>query len=135
MFYLARSGVEIRIQCVLGLIRILVIATWKAISIFFSRGLCLVEGQGLPSAQAVVFRAAAGAGLGGVRVVHDVPDHVSSGPVVAGQLLPVVLPVKVGHVTAPDLLGLGPDELQIQNELLQSISVSQRQQTFLSLLL
>ena len=74
------------------------------------------EGQGLPNTQAVVLRAAAGAGLGGVRVVHDVSDHVPSRPVVAGQLLPVVLPVKVGHVTAPHLLGLGPDELQVRDD-------------------
>ena len=80
--------------------------------------------KGLPGAQSVVLRAAAGAGFGGVRVVHRVPDHVPSRPVVAGQLLPVVLAVKVGHVTTPDLLGLGPDELGVQNELMQSISVT-----------
>ena len=95
-------------------------ATWWTISIFLSRRL-LRLGEELPSTQAVVLRAAAGAGLGGVGVVHDVPDHVPSRPVVAGQLLPVVLPVIVGHVTAPHLLGLGPDELQVQSELLQHL--------------
>ena len=78
----------------------------------------------LPDTQAVVLSAAAGAGFGGVRVVHRVPEHVPSRSVVAGQLLPVVLAVEVGHVTASDLLGLSPDELEVQNGLMQSISVT-----------
>ena len=80
--------------------------------------------EGLPDTQAVVLSAAAGAGFGGVRVVHRVSEHIPSRSVVAGKLLPVHLAVEVGHVTAPDLFGLGPDELGVQNELMQSISVT-----------
>ena len=78
----------------------------------------------LPHTQAVVLSAAAGAGFGGVRVIHRVPEHVPSRSIVAGQLLLVVLAVEVGHVTASDLLGLSPDELEVQNGLMQSISVT-----------
>ena len=92
--------------------------------IFLARWFRLQSRVCLPDTEAVVLGAAFGAGMGGVRVVHRVPDHVSSRPVVAGQLLLVVLAVVVGDVTASDLLGLGPDELEVQNELMQSISVT-----------
>ena len=113
--HLAVRVSEFRIQRVflrritLGQMLVLVIATWKAIFYIHISQEGFSFMNGLPGTQAVILHAAAGAGFGGVRVVHRVPDHVPSGPVVAGQLLPEVLAVKVGHVTTPDFLGLGPD--------------------------